>query len=194
MPSFDELSNFLGLSETQKSLIAKAQQARQLKLESGIGAEFGRWSTQESANRYEPVESMMEADEERSALLGRLEMLDVRERTVLALRYGLEGEPPLTLKEIGRRLGVTREWVRKIELRAVSRLQFNDARDQVDSVDAGQVQPNSRSRRSVPAQVTETKPVFPASQRRANSQPRTRAQTPVSRRPEAKTAAAPQWF
>jgi hypothetical protein len=38
------------------------------------------------------------------------------------LRYGLEGESPLTLKEIGRRLGVTREWVRKIEVRAMRKL------------------------------------------------------------------------
>ena len=41
-------------------------------------------------------------------------LLDDRERLVLSLRYGLAGEQPLTLKEIGERLGVTREWVRKI--------------------------------------------------------------------------------
>jgi RNA polymerase primary sigma factor len=52
-----------------------------------------------------------------------MERLDPRERTVLNLRYGLEGQVPLTLKEIGRRLGVTREWVRKIELRAVHKLE-----------------------------------------------------------------------
>jgi RNA polymerase primary sigma factor len=40
----------------------------------------------------------------------------------LVLRYGLEGETPLTFKEIGRRLGVTREWIRKIELRAIGKL------------------------------------------------------------------------
>ena len=51
-----------------------------------------------------------------------MERLDERERAILALRFGLEGEPPLTLKEVGRRLGVTREWVRKIELRAVRKL------------------------------------------------------------------------
>ena len=45
-----------------------------------------------------------------------MDRLDARERAILALRYGLEGELPQTLKEIGRRLGVTREWVRKIEL------------------------------------------------------------------------------
>jgi RNA polymerase primary sigma factor len=129
VPSFDELSAFLGLSETQKSLVAKAHQARHLKLESGIGAGVGRRSPEEFGNRYEPVESMMEAEEDRQMLLHRLERLDPRERTVLALRYGLEGELPLTLKEIGRRLGVTREWVRKIEIRAVHRLHSNEHDD-----------------------------------------------------------------
>ena len=56
-------------------------------------------------------------------LLRRLACLDDRERTVLRLRYGLEGATPQTLKEIGARLGITREWVRKIELRAVSKLE-----------------------------------------------------------------------
>ncbi len=122
MPSFDELATFLGLTETQKGLVAKAHQARHLKLESAIGTGLGRWSPEETMNRSEAVDSMLEADEERMMLLNRLDRLDQRERTVLALRYGLEGEAPLTLKEIGRRLGVTREWVRKIEIRAVRRL------------------------------------------------------------------------
>ena len=65
---------------------------------------------------------MIEADDERQNLLRRLDRLDARERAILALRFGLEGELPLTLKEVGRRLGVTREWVRKIEIRAVRKL------------------------------------------------------------------------
>ena len=38
-PTFDEDASVLGLSDTQKSLVSKAVQARQLKLESGITAE-----------------------------------------------------------------------------------------------------------------------------------------------------------
>ena len=72
---------------------------------------------------------MLEAGDEWDILWGRIERLDARERTILVLRYGLEGESPLTLKEIGRRLGVTREWVRKIEVRAVRKLDNNDERE-----------------------------------------------------------------
>jgi len=102
--------------------VAKAHQARELKLESSVTAETGRWSPVDSTGRYESPGASLEADDERRILLSRMERLDARERTILALRHGLEGESPLTLKEIGRRLGVTREWVRKIELRALRKL------------------------------------------------------------------------
>jgi RNA polymerase primary sigma factor len=121
-PTFDQVANALGLSEAQRDLVAKARRAMQLRLESGGGDDAGSWSPDEStADGQAPDEAVADADEQRS-LLQRLERLDDRERTILSLRYGLGGEFPLTLKEVGRRLGVTREWVRKIELRAVRKL------------------------------------------------------------------------
>jgi RNA polymerase primary sigma factor len=48
--------------------------------------------------------------------------LPYRERTILELRYGLAGEQPQTLEEVGRRFGVTRERVRQIETRTLRRL------------------------------------------------------------------------
>jgi RNA polymerase primary sigma factor len=121
-PNFDEVAAYLGLSETQKGLVAKAHRARQLKLESGLGDEHCAWSPEESADAAEAVEDSYEVSDERAEVLRRMEWLDDRERLVLSLRYGLAGEQPLTLKEIGHRLGVTREWVRKIELKAVSKM------------------------------------------------------------------------
>jgi RNA polymerase primary sigma factor len=52
-----------------------------------------------------------------------LAQLPEREREVLQLRYGLDGDPePHSLEEIGRRLGLTRERVRQIEARALEKL------------------------------------------------------------------------
>jgi RNA polymerase primary sigma factor len=122
-PSFSDVAALLGLSETQKSLVARAWNARHVRLESSMAPDPGQWSPVEEWDQYQPPEAMLEADDERLTLMRRMERLDPRERTILNLRYGLDGEVPLTLKEIGRRLGVTREWVRKIELRAVRKLE-----------------------------------------------------------------------
>lgn len=48
--------------------------------------------------------------------------LDDRERVVLELRYGLNSQNPMTLREAGRLLGISRERVRQIERRALTRL------------------------------------------------------------------------
>jgi RNA polymerase primary sigma factor len=121
-PTFEEIASALGLSETQKTLVARAHRARQLKLENGLASDANRWSPEEAVDERESLESSLEAKDEHERLMSRLDRLDERERVILSWRYGLEGASPLTLKEIGRRLGVTREWVRKIELRAVRKL------------------------------------------------------------------------
>jgi RNA polymerase primary sigma factor len=52
-----------------------------------------------------------------------LENLSYRERRVLELRYGIGGEHPRTLEEVGRTFNVTRERIRQIESRALKKLQ-----------------------------------------------------------------------
>ncbi len=51
-----------------------------------------------------------------------LNKMDQREAAVLRLRYGLTGEDPMTLKDIGDRLHLTRERVRQIEVEALRKL------------------------------------------------------------------------
>ncbi|MDR3619437.1 MAG: RNA polymerase sigma factor RpoD/SigA [Paludisphaera borealis] len=122
-PTFDEIAEHLELTETQKGLVAKARRANQLKLESGVGDDEEYWSPDDSIDPAVGPTTALESSDERSDVLRRLDCLDDRERLVVRLRYGLEGATPLTLKEIGTRLGITREWVRKIELRAVNKLE-----------------------------------------------------------------------
>jgi RNA polymerase primary sigma factor len=55
-------------------------------------------------------------------LAGALEQLNPRMRRVLSLRFGLDGEPPQTLEEVGSQLGITRERVRQLETRALREL------------------------------------------------------------------------
>ena len=71
----------------------------------------------------EPLpEETVETHLRRQALLRALGGLPEREREVVTLRYGIDGNEPRTLEEIGRRLGLTRERVRQIELDSLRRL------------------------------------------------------------------------
>jgi RNA polymerase primary sigma factor len=53
-----------------------------------------------------------------------LDSLPERERRVIELRYGLTGEPPRTLEEVGRAFGVTRERIRQIENNTLKKLEL----------------------------------------------------------------------
>jgi RNA polymerase primary sigma factor len=121
IPDFEQVASNLGLSEQQKTLVRSARRALRLKPggSSGLGAPNRLLDT--TADRHGPVENKLQADDERESMNRRMEGLDDRERTVLALRYGLEGEP-LSLKAVGTRLGVCSEWVRRIESGAIRKL------------------------------------------------------------------------
>jgi RNA polymerase primary sigma factor len=118
-PTFDQVALTLGLTDAQRVLIERARRASQLRLEAG---DDEIWSPDEAGDHHEGPDAALEADDERRQLLRRLDRLDDRERTIVSLRFGLGGGEPMTLKEVGRHLGVTREWVRKIEVRAVKKL------------------------------------------------------------------------
>ncbi|HSD66451.1 MAG TPA: RNA polymerase sigma factor RpoD/SigA [Vicinamibacteria bacterium] len=59
---------------------------------------------------------------QRADLREILEALPPTERSIIAQRFGLDGQAPLTLEAIGQRLGVTRERVRQIEAAALRKL------------------------------------------------------------------------
>ena len=70
-----------------------------------------------------PGESV-EQTEDYQTIMRLLETIDERDARVLRLRFGLEGKEPLTLKQIGQEVGLTRERVRQIELDALRKLQM----------------------------------------------------------------------
>ena len=70
----------------------------------------------------EPSEEV-EVNLREDALRNALDSLDERQRQVIKLRYGLNGDgDPLSLEAIGRELGLTRERVRQIEAKALETL------------------------------------------------------------------------
>lgn len=71
-----------------------------------------------AAEPFEEVFSMTLQD----TLGSVLKNLNQREKTIITLRYGLNGEGPRTLEETGRLLGITRERVRQIQEKAIQKL------------------------------------------------------------------------
>ena len=68
------------------------------------------------------IESRMLCDEQTENINELYEKLPDQLRTVIAWRFGLDGEQPQTLSEIGRRIGRSREGVRLIEGKAIDKL------------------------------------------------------------------------
>ena len=65
----------------------------------------------------------MEAEDKLSRLSGLIhERLSDREREIITLRYGLTSEYEVTQREIGRKLGISRSYVSRIEKRALEKL------------------------------------------------------------------------
>ena len=82
-------------------------------------SEFGHFLTDES----EPLpDEAAEVTMRREALRSILGALSPRERQVLELRYGLDGQQPRTLDEVGRAFNVTRERIRQIEHQSLKKL------------------------------------------------------------------------
>jgi RNA polymerase primary sigma factor len=67
-------------------------------------------------------EDALEAFEEKVKALKLLNEIEPREAEVLRLHYGLGGRKPLTLKEIGEKLDLTRERIRQIRRDALTKL------------------------------------------------------------------------
>jgi RNA polymerase primary sigma factor len=121
-PSVEELATELGLTPGKVLEIQKAAQDP-VSLETPVGdeddSELGDFIDDEDAD--EPLEEVFRQIR-REELFRVLESLPARERKVLELRFGLKGERPRTLEEVGDRFGVTRERIRQVEAKTLSRL------------------------------------------------------------------------
>ncbi len=82
------------------------------------------------SDQYEQESAQVRRETQIERILGRL---DAREQQIIISRFGLSrGEEPLTLKEVGAELGVTKERIRQIEARALSKLRKAAQEEKID--------------------------------------------------------------
>jgi RNA polymerase primary sigma factor len=125
-PSADRVAERMGLAGNRRAMLDQALRARRLAAPGG-GEEGGGREIDELGDPRECPSAALERADEARGLRARMEQrLSGRERQMLELRYGLRDGQPLTLKEVGARLGMTREGARKMEARAVAKLRDGD--------------------------------------------------------------------
>ena len=122
-PTVEEIAVELELDPAEVEHIKRSAQAP-VSLEKPVGddeeSEFGHFLADETAPAPDDA---AETALRKETLTRILQTLSLRERRVLEMRYGLDGQHPRTLDEVGRTFNVTRERVRQIENQCLKKLQ-----------------------------------------------------------------------
>jgi len=121
-PTYKEVADFLNIPEQKVMeiiLISKDSVSLSTPLYDDKGTEFGDVIESPDNLEAEVAEKTMVYFLQNMLSSGEL---DEREYQVIIMRYGLNGVEPKTLENIGEKLGISREWVRKIELKALKKL------------------------------------------------------------------------
>ncbi len=121
-PDLKELADEMNIPERKVRIIKRAVKAFNSPTQSG-DAETGLPLSEVLADTRGPKPGDAVFTNSENKMLQRLlEQIDPREAEILRLRYGLEEDEPMTLKDIGKKVGLTRERVRQIEHEALRRL------------------------------------------------------------------------
>ncbi len=122
-PSQEEIAKAMGISKRQVSVVTRA--ARAFSSPYQAVSEDADWSLSEMVadeGAPSPADILLE-NRRKAAVNDMLSKIDERAAEILRLRFGLDGNEAMTLKEIGERIGLTRERVRQIERDAVATIE-----------------------------------------------------------------------
>ncbi len=120
-PCADDVFESLEIGDNYRDLITRHMaDMRSLNITVGDedGTELQHFIQDEDNDPVEHLNRMAHCEEVRVLV----QQLADREKQVIIARYGLDGSPGLTLREIGERIGLSRERVRQIERRALRKL------------------------------------------------------------------------
>ena len=120
-PTHDEVAEAMGLKASKVEELKRVSQ-EPVSLAAPVGEDSTELGEMIEDKQQRGLGSDMAASQRDAHVSDLVAQLPYRERMILELRYGLSGNRPHTLEEVGRRFGVTRERVRQIETRTLRRL------------------------------------------------------------------------
>jgi RNA polymerase primary sigma factor len=120
-PTPEEIARMLGLAKKKLPIIKKAITVHTATPQTDQAEGWSLGDIVRDENAKCPAEVLLDHDTLKH-VLKRIDELDTRASTIIKLRFGLEGGEPMTLKEIGAVLGLTRERVRQIESETLANL------------------------------------------------------------------------
>lgn len=121
-PQEAEVAGYLNMTPKQLKIVKQALSIYNQPLQAADSGDVRKDVEMVVDGSFCGREPSLERSEQVDQVLKLVGTLEEREATVLRLRFGLSGEEPMTLAEIGERLQITRERVRQIELLALKAL------------------------------------------------------------------------
>lgn len=123
-PTYQEIVSELGITLDQ---LQKTLQAARISNPESLNIRVGKDHNTELGDLLEDQQmaspsEIVEQESLRNALWSNLARLNDKERAVLILRYGLEDGIERSLYRVSQQMGMSREWVRKLEKTAQSKL------------------------------------------------------------------------
>ncbi|QSR84144.1 RNA polymerase sigma factor RpoD/SigA [Methylacidimicrobium sp. B4] len=115
-PTDEELAHELGIS-TSRVAELRTIAIQPASLNAAVGEEEDGTSLGELVKDESAIDpaSIIQSENLKRTVMELLPILDARERKILALRFGLEGNEEMTLEEIGKKFHVTRERIRQLQ-------------------------------------------------------------------------------
>ncbi len=123
-PTPEEIGKVLRLSKKKVGIVAKAIKVNNLTPRTEGNDDEGGFVIDDvlTDDRIRAPDDLLGEADDLERIFRRIGQLDVREATVIRMRFGLEPYAPMTLREIGENLGLTRERVRQLETIALAKL------------------------------------------------------------------------